>query len=259
MWSGALPDCARLPLVRSKWPRVVRDDGGGHGPQLGPLSPGISPGLRTAGALCRHDRAARRGAETLRTACRRHRDRDRRPGGRRHGALGRRHQRGHVRSCRGIAVKAAVVERPGPPSVLEIREVAEPEIGPEDVLVRVEACGVSARDVAERNGTYRRDVTYPLIMGLEISGTVVASGTAVTTVDVGDHVASKAFSSCGACRLCRNGRETTCASRRPVRGGYAEYTALPWDAWVKVPDGIPFEESCMLGPAVGVALNAVRD
>src|SRR5262249_61636725 len=54
-------------------------------------------------------------------------------------------------------------------------------------------------------------------------------------------------------------RETTCASRRPVRGGYAERVALPWDALVRFPESIPFEVACTLGPASGVALNAVRD
>jgi NADPH:quinone reductase-like Zn-dependent oxidoreductase len=143
--------------------------------------------------------------------------------------------------------------------VLELRDIPVPKIADDEVLVRVEACGVSSRDIAERNGTYRRDVVYPLVMGLEISGTVVESGALVSTVNVGDHVCTKAFSSCGMCRLCRSGRESTCFARRPVRGGYGEYAALPWDAVVAVPAGIPFEQSCALGPAAGVALNAVRD
>jgi NADPH:quinone reductase-like Zn-dependent oxidoreductase len=123
----------------------------------------------------------------------------------------------------------------------------------------VAACGVSYRDVVERNGTYRRDVAFPAILGLEISGTVEAAGVAVLELAVGDHVCSKAFVSCGHCRLCRNGRETTCRRRQPVKGGYAQYVALPQDAFVKVADGIPFEVSCSLGPGAGVALNALRD
>lgn len=129
----------------------------------------------------------------------------------------------------------------------------------DEVLVRVRACGVSYRDVVERNGTYRRDVSYPLILGLEISGIVVETGARVRDLHVGNHVCTKAFSSCGSCRDCRNGRETSCRLRRPVRGGYAEFTALPQDAVVRVPERIPFECSCALGPGAGVALNAVRD
>ncbi|UIJ63884.1 zinc-binding dehydrogenase [Amycolatopsis acidiphila] len=156
-------------------------------------------------------------------------------------------------------MRAAMLRAPGPPEQFEVTEVEIPRFGRDEVLVQVRACGVSSRDVVERNGTYRRDVTFPLVIGLEISGTVVECGQDVPDLRPGDHVCSKAFSSCGQCRLCRTGRETTCSRRRPVRGGYAEYVVLPWDALVRVPSGLPFEETCGLGPAGGVALNAVRD
>lgn len=156
-------------------------------------------------------------------------------------------------------MKAAILHAPGGPDAFSIEDVPMPLCGPHDVLVEVAACGVSFRDVVERNGTYRRDVRFPLIIGLEISGVVRDVGAGVVQLKVGDHVCSKAFSSCGQCRYCRSGRESTCLRRRPVRGGYAQFTALPWDAWVRVPPEIPFEVSCTLGPACGVALNAVRD
>ncbi|HEY4065954.1 MAG TPA: zinc-binding dehydrogenase, partial [Burkholderiaceae bacterium] len=156
-------------------------------------------------------------------------------------------------------MKAALLDGPGGPDAFRIVDLPMPVCGPGDVLVRVRACGVSFRDVVERNGTYRRDVSYPLIIGLEISGVVQAAGALVTSVQAGDHVCSKAFSSCGLCGHCRSGRESTCLQRRPVRGGYAEYVALPEDAWVRVVPALPFELSCSLGPACGVALNAVRD
>ena len=156
-------------------------------------------------------------------------------------------------------MKAAVLHGAGPPDAFVLEDVPVPTVGSDEVLVKVEACGVSYRDVVERNGTYRRDVVWPAVLGLEISGTVVELGRAVQELAVGDHVCSKAFISCGACRLCRSGRETTCRRRRPVKGGYAEYVALPQDAFVKVPSAIPFEVSCSLGPGAGVALNALRD
>lgn len=156
-------------------------------------------------------------------------------------------------------MKAAVLYGPGAPDAFVMEQVPVPDVGRGDVLVKVEACGVSFRDVVERNGTYRRDVTWPAILGLEISGTVVAVGETVRGLAIGDHVCTKAFISCGECRLCRSGRETTCKQRRPVKGGYAEYVALPADAWVRVPDNLPFEITCSLGPSAGVALNALRD
>lgn len=154
---------------------------------------------------------------------------------------------------------AAVLHAPGGPEAFSLEDVPVPAVGADDVLVEVNACGVSYRDVVERNGTYRRDVEFPLIIGLEISGCVRAKGENVIGLNIGDHVCSKAFSSCGQCRLCRSGRETTCFKRRPVRGGYAEFVALPQDAWVAVGTDLPFEQTCALGPGAGVALNAVRD
>ena len=156
-------------------------------------------------------------------------------------------------------MRAAVLHAPGPPEAFVIEQVAIPPVGDDDVLVRVGACGVSYRDVVERNGTYRRDTSFPAILGLEISGAVVELGRGVTDLAVGDHVCTKAFVSCGRCRLCRSGRETTCRRRVPVRGGYAEYVALPQDAFVPVPNTLSFEQSCSLGAAAGVALNALRD
>ncbi|GGC12059.1 alcohol dehydrogenase [Novosphingobium endophyticum] len=125
--------------------------------------------------------------------------------------------------------------------------------------MKVGACGVSYRDVVERNGTYRRDVTFPSILGIEIAGTVEAIGGGVERFAVGDRVCTKAFSSCGQCRYCRTGRETTCRQRRVVKGGYAQYVALAQDAAVAIPNDMPFEVACVLGPGAGVALNAVRD
>lgn len=154
---------------------------------------------------------------------------------------------------------AAVARHPGPPSVLAIEEVPFPTFGPDEIVVKVGAAGVSYRDIVERNGTYRRDVTFPSIMGIEIAGTVEQVGEGVTRFQPGDRVCTKAFSSCGQCRYCRSGRETTCRQRKVVKGGYAEYVALAEDAAVAIPDDMPFEIACLIGPGAGVALNAVRD
>jgi NADPH:quinone reductase-like Zn-dependent oxidoreductase len=156
-------------------------------------------------------------------------------------------------------MRAAVLHAPGPPTAFALEDVPIPAIGDDDALVRVRACGVAYKDVVERNGVYRRDMSFPVIIGYEIAGVVEAIGAKVETVAVGDRVCVKAFASCGRCRWCRTGRETTCRQRRPVRGGYAEYAALPQDVLVRFSDAIPFEAACALGPGAGVALNAVRD
>lgn len=154
---------------------------------------------------------------------------------------------------------AAVLHEAGSPDIFRFEELPIPEPGPGEVQVRVRATGVSFKDVVERNGTYRRDVVFPLVIGLEIAGEVTAVGAGVSRLKRGDRVCTKAFSSCGNCRYCRNGQETTCRQRKPVRGGYAQYTALPEDAFVAIPPSLSYEIACMLGAGAGVALNAVRD
>jgi acryloyl-coenzyme A reductase len=156
-------------------------------------------------------------------------------------------------------VRHAVLHASGPPSAFAVEEAEVPSPGPGELLVKVERCGVSSRDLVERSGIYRRDVTFPLTIGIEIAGVVVATGGGVQSVAVGDRVCTKAFSSCGFCRLCRSGRESTCTRRKPVRGGYGEFTVLPVDAVVATPPDLAADQACALGPAAAVALNAVRD
>lgn len=156
-------------------------------------------------------------------------------------------------------MRAVVMHEQGPPSVLKLEDWPVPEIKPHEVLLKVGAVGVSYHDVVERNGAYQRGVTFPMVMGNEIAGTVEKTGALVRTLKAGDRVCCKPFHSCGMCRLCRNGMETACRQRRSVRGGYAERVAIAEETLVKIPDSMGFPVACMLGAATGVALNAVRD
>ncbi|CAH1696393.1 Zinc-binding dehydrogenase [Hyphomicrobiales bacterium] len=156
-------------------------------------------------------------------------------------------------------MRAVVMRELGAPSVLKIEDIPIPAVQPEEVLVKVGAVGVTYHDVVQRNGTMRRHTELPIILGYEIAGTVERLGERVSHLKVGDRICTKAFHSCGRCRLCRNGMETACERRQPVHGGYAEYAALPEEVCAVIPADMPFEIACMLGPSTGVALNAVRD
>lgn len=156
-------------------------------------------------------------------------------------------------------MKAIMMRETGPAHVLKMEDVDEPAIGPRDVLVKVAAVGVTYHDVVQRNGTMRRHAELPMILGYEIAGSVEQIGAEVKTLKRGDRVCTKAFQSCGMCRYCRNSMETSCVERKPVHGGYAEKAALAEEVCVKIPDNVSYEQACMCGPAVGVALNAVRD
>ncbi|QHT55527.1 quinone oxidoreductase [Cellulomonas sp. H30R-01] len=84
-------------------------------------------------------------------------------------------------------VRAILATAAGGPDVLELRDVPDPEPGPDQVLVRVAAAGVNFIDTYRRSGVYR--VPYPHVVGAEGAGEVVAVGADVTLVAPGDRVA----------------------------------------------------------------------
>ena len=86
-------------------------------------------------------------------------------------------------------MKAIDIRAFGAPDVLELVEVASPEVRPDDLLVRVYAAGVNRADLTHRTGGYGRpNFGDSLIIGLEIAGEVIGKGSAVTGFEVGDRV-----------------------------------------------------------------------
>src|SRR5512135_204376 len=107
-------------------------------------------------------------------------------------------------------MRAMVVESPGRP--LAARELPIPEPGPEDVLVRVLACGVCRTDLHLVDGDLPLP-GRPVVPGHEVVGEVVRCGERVTRFRPGDRagIAWLAFA-CGTCEHCVAGRENLCAS-----------------------------------------------
>ncbi len=123
-------------------------------------------------------------------------------------------------------MRAMVVESPGRPLVR--RDLPIPEPGPEDVLVRVLACGVCRTDLHVADGDLALP-GRPVVPGHEIVGEVVACGAAVTRFRPGDRAGIAWLgSACGTCAYCRSCRENLCPDATYTGwlrdGGYAEYT-----------------------------------
>jgi propanol-preferring alcohol dehydrogenase len=122
-------------------------------------------------------------------------------------------------------MKAMVLDRPRRPLVA--REVATPEPGPGQVLVRVGACGVCRTDLHVVDGDLT-EPRLPIIPGHEIVGRVAAMGANVAGLEPGDRVGIPWLGhTCGTCRYCREGRENLCDAPGftgyQIDGGYAEY------------------------------------
>jgi propanol-preferring alcohol dehydrogenase len=123
-------------------------------------------------------------------------------------------------------MRAMELRVPGTPLAAVDRPVPRP--GPQQVLVRVAACGVCRTDLHVVDGELP-DATLPLVPGHEIVGTIVDIGADVRDVRAGDRVGIPWLAStCGTCRFCLAGQENLCDFARftgyTVDGGYAEYT-----------------------------------
>jgi L-iditol 2-dehydrogenase len=147
----------------------------------------------------------------------------------------------------------------------ELQDVARPQLGPNDVLVRVAACGICGSDVHGYDGSSGRRVP-PIIMGHEAAGTVAEVGSAVDRVKVGDRVTFDSTISCGDCDACRRGNVNLCVHRRVLgvscpdyrqHGAFAEFVAVPQNILYALPPELPFERAALIEP-VSVAVHAVN-
>jgi len=125
------------------------------------------------------------------------------------------------------------------PERVALREVATPEPGPGEVLVRVAAALTCATDFKLLRRGHPK-IPFPLTLGHEFAGRIERAG-AGSPFDVGDRVTSAVSGPCGNCEACRAGRENLCAHARftgyHVPGGYAEFTVADERFCFPLPDG----------------------
>lgn len=147
---------------------------------------------------------------------------------------------------------------------LELADIPSPEIGSEDVLVRVRACGICGSDVHGFDGSTGRRIP-PLVMGHEAAGVVARVGGNVTSFRQGDRVTFDSMISCGRCYYCRRGQINLCDARRVLgvscgeyrqNGAFAEYVAVPQHVVYRLPDSLSFEHAALIEPA-SVVFHAV--
>ena len=159
-------------------------------------------------------------------------------------------------------MRAMVLRRFGGPDVLSCEEVARPEAGPDQVLIRVACCGVCGHDLLNRDGAFP-GTRLPCIMGHEISGTVEEAGPLVRGIRPGDRVALNQRLSCGTCEPCRAGRDNLCRSGpgfygEELSGGYGDFVVASARNAVSLPDEIPSDVGAILSCAIGTGYHALR-
>jgi L-iditol 2-dehydrogenase len=151
--------------------------------------------------------------------------------------------------------------------VVRVEEVPVPEVGADEVLIKVAACGICGTDIKK---IFQRYVEPPQILGHELAGTVIATGPGVTKFTPGDRVMSFHHIPCEKCFYCERRLFSQCkqykttgltAGFTPNGGGFAEYVkAMPWVAdrgIIKLPGNVSFEEATFLEP-INTILKAVQ-
>ncbi len=142
---------------------------------------------------------------------------------------------------------------------IEFHEVATPEPGVHDVLIKVKNIGVCGSDIHVYHGIHPY-TNYPVVQGHEVSGQVAAVGDAVRDVAPGDNVTFMPQVTCGECYPCRHGQYHICDSLKVMGfqtdGAAQEYVVVPEVMIIKLPDGLSYEAGAMIEP-VAVAAHAI--
>jgi len=144
----------------------------------------------------------------------------------------------------------------------ELLDVPMPEIGANDLLVKVRAAAICGTDnhIYEWSPWAQTRLKLPMIFGHEFAGEVVEVGSAVTGWTVGDLVAAETHIPCLQCYQCRTGRQHTCEEMKVIGvhgdGAFAEYAALPVACAWKLAPGTSPDLGAIMEP-IGVAANGL--
>lgn len=153
---------------------------------------------------------------------------------------------------------------------VEVRDVPTPEVGPDDVLLRVKAAAVCGSDV-ERIHCHSESTKPPVIIGHEFCGVVEKTGRNVSRWKPGDRAVSENTGHvCGECYACSVGRFLNCPERAlmggKVDGGFAEFVRIPGDVLKiypktlhRLPDNISFEEGAILEPSANAYYAVIQE
>ena len=146
-----------------------------------------------------------------------------------------------------------------------LKEVEKPQIQPDEVLVRIQACSICGSDVHGMDGSTGRRIP-PVIMGHEAAGIIEQVGQNVEGWKEGDRVTFDSTLYCGECEFCKRGEVNLCDNRRVFgvscgeyrfNGAFAEYAAVNQRILYKLPEEVSFLQAAMIEP-LSIAVHAVR-
>ncbi|MFW5940858.1 MAG: zinc-dependent alcohol dehydrogenase [bacterium] len=147
-------------------------------------------------------------------------------------------------------MKALLKHSPGPGN-LAVRDIPEPDPGPGQVRIEVQAAGICGTDLHIYKDEFK--TRPPVVLGHEVAGRIDGVGPGVEGLAPGDRVTTETyFSTCGRCRYCRSGRNNLCLERRSigsaVDGGFTRYLVVPAQNVHRLPPNVDFEAGALTEP-----------
>jgi alcohol dehydrogenase, propanol-preferring len=156
-------------------------------------------------------------------------------------------------------MKAARFYKVGDP--LKIDLIPIPELGRDEVLVDMKACGICGSDIHIVYEGVTPTAYTPITLGHEPSGVIAALGQEVEGWKVGERVTINPFLTCGKCINCLSGNSQICISRKVIgihtEGGLAEFLKIPAENLVHLPENIPFDQGGIAADAVATPFHAI--
>lgn len=155
-------------------------------------------------------------------------------------------------------MKAVLFREHGGSEKLLYEEMPMPQIGPQEVLIRVKACALNHLDIWIRQGSPAYSISLPHVGGSDVSGIVEQVGIQVDGISIGARVFVSPGISCWNCEYCLAGRDNMCRSYHllgaKTHGGYAEYVKVPFRNVLSIPDNLTFEQAAAF-PLVSVTAS----
>ena len=148
------------------------------------------------------------------------------------------------------------------PKDLRVEDLAAPEAGPGELVIRIRSCSTCGTDAKIFNHGHHH-ISLPRVLGHEIAGEVTQVGSGADGWSEGDRVQVIAAIPCGECFCCRRGLETVCENLESIGyqydGGFAEFMLVPRKVLDReginpIPEHVPFEEASLTEP-LGCVLN----
>ncbi len=160
-------------------------------------------------------------------------------------------------------MKSLILKESSPVPLFEIVEVSEPILSGGEVLVRVAATGLCRHDVSVMDGTLRRGTRKNVVLGHEISGTVIQINGDTKGIKVGAKIVTSLTNHCSKCSYCKSGREYMCQKGQGfghgINGGFSQLIALKAVNLIELDPSIDLVEACLIACPIGVALKAIHD